>query len=399
MANEEHLEILKRGIEVWNRWSKENPNVRPDLSGATLSYTDLSDSDLSGADLSKAHLTYADLCGVDFRAADLRDAVMRHANLSYALLCEADLSGADLSGTNLREAHLSIEGLREADLSGAILHKADLRGVNLCYVFLSGADLCEADLSKADLSGARLTDADLRLADLTEAIFTRTNLDGADFREATVGSTTFKDVDLSKVRGLETLIHYGSSSIDIDTIYRSKGKIPQVFLRGAGVPDSMIQFMHSLVRSERAIDYYSCFISYSSRDHGFAERLHTDLQANGVRCWFAPEDMKIGDKIRPTLDQSVRMHDKLLIILSANSVESDWVEQEVETALARERQGKSIVLFPIRLDDAVMEIDVGWPALIRNTRHIGDFRNWKDHDAYQQAFGRLLRDLKSEEGK
>jgi len=79
-----------------------------------------------------------------------------------------------------------------------------------------------------------------------------------------------------------------------------------------------------------------------------------------------------------------------------HSIESDWVEQEVETALARERQGKRTVLFPIRLDDAVMEIEVGWPALIRNTRHIGDFRNWKDHDAYQKAFGRLLRDLKAE---
>jgi len=79
------------------------------------------------------------------------------------------------------------------------------------------------------------------------------------------------------------------------------------------------------------------------------------------------------------------------------SFESDWVvEQEVEAALARERQEKRTVLFSSRLDDTVKEIEVGWPALIRNTRHIGDFRNWKDHDAYQQAFGRLLRDLKAE---
>jgi len=142
---------------------------------------------------------------------------------------------------------------------------------------------------------------------------------------------------------------------------------------------------------------YSCFISYSSKDYEFTYKLHADLQGEGVRCWFAPEDMKIGDKIRPTLDRSVRQHDKLLIILSENSITSDWVEQEVETALDRERQEKRTVLFPIRLDDAVMEIDVGWPALIRNTRHIGDFGHWKDHDEYQQAFGRLLRDLKAED--
>jgi hypothetical protein len=54
------------------------------------------------------------------------------------------------------------------------------------------------------------------------------------------------------------------------------------------------------------------------------------------------------------------------------------------------------VLFPIRTDDAVMDTTAAWAADIRRTRHIADFRKWKDHDAYQQAFERLLRDLKAE---
>ncbi len=72
-----------------------------------------------------------------------------------------------------------------------------------------------------------------------------------------------------------------------------------------------------------------------------------------------------------------------------------WVEQEVETALERERRHGQIVLLPIRLDDTVLEIETGWPALIRNTRHIGDFTRWKEHDAYRQSFERLMRDLKA----
>jgi len=48
---------------------------------------------------------------------------------------------------------------------------------------------------------------------------------------------------------------------------------------------------------------------------------------------------------------------------------------------------------PIRLDDAVMEAEVGWAADIRRQRNIGNFTNWKDNDSYQKAFGRLLRDL------
>jgi hypothetical protein len=140
----------------------------------------------------------------------------------------------------------------------------------------------------------------------------------------------------------------------------------------------------------------SCFISYSSSDQEIAERLHADLINARVKCWFAPEDLKTGDKLRPAFDEAIQKHDKLMVLLSEHSVQSPWVEKEVETAFEKERQQKRTVLFPIRLDDAVMETDQAWAADIRRTRHIGDFRNWKDHDAYKKAFDRLLRDLKAE---
>jgi hypothetical protein len=77
--------------------------------------------------------------------------------------------------------------------------------------------------------------------------------------------------------------------------------------------------------------------------------------------------------------------------------------KEVETAFGKEmkfeteQKQRRTVLFPIRLDDAVMETDEAWAADIRRTRHIGDFREWKDHDKYKEAFGRLMRDLKAGE--
>jgi TIR domain len=106
--------------------------------------------------------------------------------------------------------------------------------------------------------------------------------------------------------------------------------------------------------------------------------------------------MKVGDRIRTRIDEVIRLHEKLLLVLSANSIDSDWVEKEVETALEKERVTKSTVLFPVRLDDAVMDSETGWAADIRRSRHIGDFRGWKDHDGYRKAFERLLRDLKVE---
>ena len=166
-----------------------------------------------------------------------------------------------------------------------------------------------------------------------------------------------------------------------------------MFLRGVGLSDELIAFYRATFG--KAIEFYSCFISYSSKDDEFAKRLHADLQDNGVRCWFAPEDMKIGERIRHGIDEAIRVHDKLLLILSQHSVQSPWVATEVETAFERERRQNRPVLFPIRLDDAVMRTRKAWAAEIRRTRNIGDFTRWKEHDAYQQALERLLRDLKS----
>jgi hypothetical protein len=218
-------------------------------------------------------------------------------------------------------------------------------------------------------------------------------LDDSDFTEAKIGNNVFANNDLSTVKGLETVRHRGPSTIGIDTIYKSEGKIPEVFLRGAGVPEDFITYMRSLVG--KAIDFYSCFISYSSQDDDFAQRLHADLQHQGVRCWFAPEDLKIGDEFRMRIDESIRVYDKLMVVLSQNSIRSRWVEDEVEAAFEKEDKQKKLVLFPIRLDDAVMETHQAWAASLRRTRHIGDFRAWKDRDQYQKSFERLLRDLKA----
>ena len=92
------------------------------------------------------------------------------------------------------------------------------------------------------------------------------------------------------------------------------------FLRGVGLPDNLIDYLPSLLN--QPIQFYSCFISYSSKDQAFAERLHADLQAKGVRCWFAPEDMKIGAKILDTIDEAIRLRDKVLLVLSDASLAS-----------------------------------------------------------------------------
>jgi hypothetical protein len=167
--------------------------------------------------------------------------------------------------------------------------------------------------------------------------------------------------------------------------------LPISFLRGCGLPEPFIEYLPSLIGS--AIQFYSCFVSYSAIDQVFAERLHADLQNKGVRCWFAPHDLPIGAKIWDAIDDAIRLRDKLLLILSKASIASEWVEDEVNKALAEERSRKQVVLFPIRIDNTVMSTAEPWAVKLRDQRNIGDFRQWKKPAEYQKSLDRLLRDL------
>jgi hypothetical protein len=295
-----------------------------------------------------------------------------------------------------REAGDVISDLSKADLTGADLTSANFSGTNLKSAVLYSANLRLANLIRADLRYALFRRADLRDTALASAVLQSTVLNHADLSGTNCGYTFFADIDLSEVKGLDSVRHSGPSYLSTDTLIRSRGRIPDAFLRGCGVPERWIELLPSLIGALEPIQFYSCFISYSHQDEDFARRLHADLQAKGVRCWFAPHDLKTGDRFRLRIDESIRVHDKLLLVLSEGSVASQEVESEVEAAMDREKAHGGTVLFPIRLDDAAM-CAPGWPALVRRTRHIGDFTRWKEHDAYQAAFARLLKDLKAVE--
>lgn len=148
-------------------------------------------------------------------------------------------------------------------------------------------------------------------------------------------------------------------------------------------------------RWEFATHVYLRRATVDRKDAAFASRLHAELEKNGVRCWYAPEDIKIGEEFRQTIDDAIREYDKLLLVLSERSVRSSWVQDEVEACLERERRQQRQVLFPIRLDEAVERTRQAWAAAIRRRRHIGDFTRWRDQASYDEAFQRLLRDLRA----
>ena len=88
MAYKYQEKLIKKDIQKWNEWRRENLSKKIDLQGANLRLANLQYADLQGA-----NLQYADL-----RVANLRRAKLQGANLQYADLRRAKLQGADLHG-------------------------------------------------------------------------------------------------------------------------------------------------------------------------------------------------------------------------------------------------------------------------------------------------------------
>jgi hypothetical protein len=343
MANAEQLEILKKGVEAWNEWRKENPNTEIDLIEA----------DLRGADLRKANLKGADLEG-----ADLEGAILSRANL-----IRTNLSGTNLSGTNLSEVEL---------------WGADIRGTNLRGAYIQFARLYNMNLLEADLADA--------------------------FLEWTV----FGNVDLSETKGLEDVRHVGPSQISTDTLQRSKGQIPAAFLRGCGLSDWEVESaklyqpglsakeINDIVyriydlRANQAIQINPLFISYSHRDGVFVDEMENHLNEKGIRFWRDIHAATAG-RLEKVVDRAMRLNPTVLLVLSENSVKSDWVEHEARSARELEKELKRDVLCPVALDGAWK--DCSWPERLREQimeYNILDFSNWKDEEAFEKKFRKLI---------
>jgi uncharacterized protein YjbI with pentapeptide repeats len=358
MANARQLEILKQGVEVWNEWRTEHPSGDIDLSGANLEEANLINADLS------AHLTeggYIDDESVFL--GHLRASDFYTANFSRVRLSKADLSGAELFGVNFIEADL-----REAKLNGANLFAANLSGANLF-----GASLLRSR-----------------------------------FSSAVVGDTIFGNSDLSKAGGLDDVNHDGPSSISTDAFARSKGKIPVAFLRGCGLRDweieavklynpnlsneeiNNIQYKIYELRATQALQISPLFVSYSHADIDFVNKIGKNLIKKGIRYWRDIHGMKAG-RIEKQIDRAIRQNPTVLLVLSSNSIKSDWVEHEVRTARELEKEMGRDVLCPIALDDSWKSSP--WPKRVMEQimeYNILDFSAWQDDTKFDTMFRRLI---------
>jgi uncharacterized protein YjbI with pentapeptide repeats len=300
-----------------------------------------------------------------------------------------------LSNANLIGVDLSKAILLSADLSWAILSEANLSEAQLIYTVLRAVDFRKTNLTASELNGSHLV----------EAI-----LEGSDFTGMSVIGAVFGGLDFRSVTGLETIRHLLPSTIGTDTLVSSAGSIPEVFLRGCGLSDWEIEIaklynpdisneqrdrilyrVHDLQVSQ-AIQISPLFISYSHADSEFADKIGDRLNKKGIRYWRDIHDMKAGH-IETQINRAIRQNPTVLLILSKNSLNSDWVEHEARTARILEKDLGRDVLRPIALDPTWNSKDNRWPRHVMEQimeYNILDFSTWQDDSKFDGTFRKLI---------
>lgn len=328
-----------------------------------------------------------------------RDNIDQDIEISLQKICLKDknLSNINFRGVNLMSADLSGSNLKNADLSNARLNDANLENADLTNSKLNATLFIETNLNDAVLTGAHLFGTD----------FSRANMKRVTLENAKLFQAVFADSDLNSASGLDHCIHEANSSIDSLTLTRS-GLISERFLRGCGLPDWLID-AYSLMQPEldndqvtniayklisnrigKAIQVSSVFISYSHADESFVNLLCEEFNKKGIRYWRDTHHAPSG-RLEKIIDQAIRLNPTVLIILSKNSVESDWVEHEVRLARKLEKDIDKDVMCPIALDDTWKTSK--WPRRIRNQveeYNILDFSNWKQKREFNKMIDRLF---------
>lgn len=174
--------------------------------------------------------------------------------------------------------------------------------------------------------------------------------------------------------------------------------------------DRVAEFYHRVVKvvlpdeSESLSQFYSCFISYNHNDEDFTKHLHSQMQAVKLKTFYAAEHMKGGQKIYDQIDHAIKFHDRLLLVLSENSMNSEWVKTEIRKARKIEIEENRRKLFPISLVDydtvrkwECFDADTGKDLAVElREYHIPDFSDWKDSKSFERKFKKLLDDLKAD---
>ena len=124
------------------------------------------------------------------------------------------------------------------------------------------------------------------------------------------------------------------------------------------------------------------FLSHSSKDKPFIRQLAADLTKEGILVWLDEQQINVGDSINEKVSQGLAESDYFIIAMSDNSIQSEWVKRELNSALINEIESKKVRILPIKLSDCE------FPQLIKDKKY-ADFTQ-----SYKNGLAELIKSIK-----
>lgn len=358
MAKAEHRKILlKHGVEAWNKWRQGNPDINPNLSEVSSGFSNF-----------------------NFNGGNFRNTNLSRVNFNSTEFIDADFSNADL---------------RESNFAG---------------VSFDSATLTHAALGGARFFNCSFVNANLSFATLDNTVFTDVRLRGANFTGADLMNTIFLDTLLSEAKGLQKtesnpIIHLGIDSLSelhklpkeiqqatfTDNLMIEVSKLYQKEISTTEV-DDILYHIHDLLLG-KSLQINPLFISYSHKDMPFVDVLDKKLRDQGLRVWRDIHDASSG-RLEKVVSRAISRNPTVVLVLSKNSINSDWVQHEARLARELEIELKRDILCPIALDKSWE--NCSWPARLQEQireYNILDFSNWKKGNDLDVKFRKLIEGL------
>lgn len=137
------------------------------------------------------------------------------------------------------------------------------------------------------------------------------------------------------------------------------------------------EIRHKETKSNKVV-----FLSHSSKDKPFIRQLAADLTNENVLVWLDEQQINVGDSINEKISQGLAESDYFIVAMSDNSVNSEWVKRELNSALITEIESKKVKILPIKLSDCE------FPPLIKDKKY-ADFTK-----SYKAGLTELIKSIK-----
>ena len=417
MTIKKHLEIFNKGAEAWNNWRRGNPNIKPVLLGSTITNRVFSNFDLKNTNLQLCSFYHCKFIKTNFKSADLTNSKFFNSEFEDSFFDDTKVNvvqfqNCKFTSTGLQKSDFSDSFFEDCDFKDISISESNLDGIQIDDSKIDQSQIINSSFKKAKINVTRIRttlffETSFYASNLAYNSFISTEFEKSNFLEAEFGGSVFSAVEFKGNFNMEKAFHYYPSYIDFMTLNLSRD-LPNEFMIGCGLNDWEIEFSrlygkkldnHSIndilyklydQRAHKAIQISPIFISYSHKDAVFVQALEKKLTSLGIRCWRDVHSTTAG-RLESQIDKAIRHNPTVLLILSKDSVNSDWVQHEAREARKLEKELNKDILCPIALDESWKKSN--WPKRLHEQileYNILDFSHWKDETKFSRKFSRLI---------